>query len=91
MQSEEKKGNGEVTESGNTRSYFSALSSMVSYAASEWSFAQLRLEQDSQIDEMSELAARVCGSKVYALTSKGFFISTTLTAEGGSLNAELSE
>ena len=29
--------------SGNTKSYFSALSSVVSYAGSEWSFAQFKL------------------------------------------------
>ena len=30
--------------SGNTKSMFSALRSMVSYAGSEWSFAQFRLD-----------------------------------------------
>ena len=34
----------DASQSGNTKSYFSALSSMVSIAGSEWSFAQLRLD-----------------------------------------------
>lgn len=32
----------------NTKSYFSALSSLVSYAGSEWSFAQVKLQLDPQ-------------------------------------------
>ena len=34
----------EEQKGGNTKSYFSALSSMVSIAGSEWSFAQFRLD-----------------------------------------------
>ena len=37
------KGDANSGASGNTKSYFSALSSMVSYAGSEWSFAQFKL------------------------------------------------
>ena len=56
IEGEEAKGGGAqgdvtVSQSGNKTSYFSALSSFVPQLASEWSFAQLRLEANTHVDE----------------------------------------
>ena len=78
----------EVSASGNTKSYFSALSSVVSFAGSEWSFAQLRLEQNVQIDEFSRVTACIKDKQVYTITSKGFFLKAGIVEGGGSLAVE---
>ena len=64
---------------------------MVSFAGSEWSFAQLRLEHNTHVDEFTNLTAIVKEGKVYALTSKGWLIKAPLNEAGGSLAAEAAQ
>jgi len=64
---------------------------MVSFAGSEWSFAQLRLEAEIHIDEFAQIAAVVRGNRVYALTSKGWLVRAQITNEGGSLQIDTSQ
>ena len=76
----------EISQSGNTKSYFAALSGMVALAGSEWSFAQLRLEADTQTDESASIVAVIKeGDKIYTLTSKGYLMKAIITTDGGNL------
>lgn len=83
-----KRGNGttaaaSTAASENTRSYFSALSSVVTYAGSEWSFAQFRL-QPSQVSE-NDLQAVVHQDQLHVVSKKGWYFRVAITAEGGNL------
>lgn len=46
---EKNQNNQAITNTGNTRSYFSPLSMFVAYAGSEWSFAQLKVQGENNI------------------------------------------
>jgi hypothetical protein len=62
------KGKGES--SGNTKSMFSMLSSVVSHAASEWSFAQIKYAENPNMPKnLSKTIACVVQGKVRILTS----------------------
>ena len=63
--------------SGNTKSYFSGLSSLVSFAGSEWSFAQFRLDP-TQVSE-SDLRAVVFQDSLHIVTRKGWYLRVAIT------------
>lgn len=67
----------------NTTSYFSALSYVVSFAGSEWSFAQFKLDQE----EVSERGTRavVYQDFLHVLTKKGKYFRVKIKEEGGEL------
>lgn len=69
--------------SGNTKSYFSALSSMVSYAGSEWSFAQFRLDP-SQVAE-NELKSVCYQDFLHVVSKKGWYLRVAISQTGGNL------
>ena len=65
------------------RSYFSALSSLVSLAGSEWSFAHFKL--DSEEVSGSGTKAVVYQGYLHVLTKKGKYFRVKLTDAGGEL------
>ena len=69
--------------SGNTKSNFQLLSSVVPIAGSEWSFAQFRLDP-AQVSEY-DLRAVVRGEKLHVVTKKGWYLCVEITKAGGSL------
>ena len=76
--------------SGNTKSYFSALSSMVSIAGSEWSFAQFRLDpKEEQHDSESDMHSIIKNGVLHVITTKGpgHYLKGNITKEGGNLEA----
>ena len=63
--------NADVQKSGNTKSYFSALSSLVSVAGSEWSFAQLRLDpQAEMVEPETDIQSIVHKGIIYVISAK---------------------
>ena len=74
---------GGANASGNTKSYFSALSSMVSYAGSEWSFAQFRLDP-TQVG-VSELKTVIYQDYLHIVSKKGWYLRVAITQAGGTL------
>ena len=71
----------------NTKSYFSALSSLVAYAGSEWSFAQVKVP-----DHSAEATTKaVCyGTRLFVCSSNACYTAEGV-AEGGLLTATLVE
>jgi len=59
-------------ETGNTKSYFSALSSMVTYAGSEWSFAQFRLNPAQT--SAQEIKATVYNGFLHIVSKRGWYL-----------------
>ena len=74
---------GGANNSGNTKSYFSAFSSMVSFAGSEWSFAQFRLDP-TQVG-VSELKCVIYGDYLHVVSKKGWYLRVAITEQGGNL------
>ena len=59
---------------------------MVSFAGSEWSFAQQRLDpQMHSDDDLTSISAIVNDDKAFTITSKGWLIRALITEAGGSL------
>lgn len=71
------------TATGNTKSYFNVLSRMVTYAGSEWSFAQFRLDP-SQVGE-SELKSVIYQDFLHVISRKGWYLRVAISAQGGNL------
>jgi len=76
--------------SGNTKSYFSMLSSVVSVAGSEWSFAQVKVERPAT-NNLNKPIAAVYKGKVRILTQAGQYIVASLTEAGGVLAPETTQ
>jgi hypothetical protein len=54
-------------DSGNVKSYFNMLSSVISYAGSEWSFAQVKWAE-AETQNLSKTIATICKGKVRVIT-----------------------
>jgi hypothetical protein len=76
----------ENTATGNTKSYFSALSSLVSLAGSEWSFAQFKLDAEEISDRGTK--AVVYDEYLHVLTKKGKYFRVKLNEQGGELHQD---
>ena len=59
------------------------MSSLVSYAGSEWSFAQFKLDP-TQVSE-SDLKAVVFQDSLHVVTRKGWYLRVAITQAGGNL------
>lgn len=68
-----------IGQKGNQTSYFSMMSPVISYCGSEWSFANVWLE-----NEFHPIAS-IINDHLYVLTLKGKYYKAKITAEGGQL------
>jgi hypothetical protein len=68
---------------GNTKSYFSALSSVVSFAGSEWSFAQFRLNPAQTAPQ--DLKATVYNGFLHIVSKRGWYLRVVIDQNGGEL------
>jgi len=84
--------NSKEGDNGNTKSYFSMLSSVVSYAGSEWSFAQVKIDAAAgHKNNLSKTISTVHKGKVRILTQGGQYIVAPLTEQGGQLVLETTQ
>lgn len=76
-------------DAGNTKSYFSAMSSLVSFAGSEWSFCQFVIGQED-VSEQGTCAV-VSNNGLHVLTKNGKYYKALIAEKGGEIKKESEE